>query len=69
MICLELKIIYTGWGLCLLDRIFIAGLEVRSEGNDRKWVDGQKVVLSTVVQVWSLMERFWHGKCGHVRVR
>lgn len=42
--------------------IFITGLEVRSEGNDRKWVDGQKVVLSMVVQVWSLMERFLHGK-------
>jgi hypothetical protein len=69
MICLGLKIIYTGWGHYVLDGIFIAGLEVTSEGNDRKWVDGQKIVLSTVVQVWSLMERFWHRKCGHVRVQ
>jgi hypothetical protein len=46
VICLGLKIIYTGWGLHVHARIFIAGLEVRSEGNDRKWVDGQKVVFN-----------------------
>jgi len=44
VICLGLKIIYPRWRL--LARIFIAGLEVRSEGNDRKWVDGQKVVFN-----------------------
>lgn len=62
MICLGLKIIYTVWGLHVLARIFIAVLEVRSEGNDKKWVDGQKVVLTVVVQALSLMKQFWHGK-------